>query len=389
MLSEPSEPSNKPLLAVPPPSSASGGGGAPSASTHVQFSRRRRARLLGGSYLVLFARYCIATFLSSFFPQCATRLAISDTFNGLIFAAYPLGMALTSIFAPQAIQRLGTRAAAMAGLGATSLLTVVFGLGPDLAPMPALQYLFLVAYLLNGLLGALAETACIILVSSAFRESPGAIMASINTVCTLGCMLGPVLGGLLYDFGASLGPGWSFRMPFVVCSAVPLLLLPLVPAFMPQLHISEAPPSTTAQADAEAAQAAQVGPSTPSAADALARPDASCGMQPPAAPAGGGGGATSARDAAPGVPNAPQPAAAAAAAAAPTSAWVLLSPSITLGMLSIALSGTFVGTLDPTLSMRLSAAPFRYSPTAISLCFFFSSLVRAPSVRPRKSRAYT
>ena len=79
----------------------------------LEGTRRRqgRAKLLLSAYAVLFTRYCIATFLSSFFTPLATQMGISGTFNGAIFAAYPLGMAITSVFAPQLIERMGTRSA--------------------------------------------------------------------------------------------------------------------------------------------------------------------------------------------------------------------------------------------------------------------------------------
>ena len=58
--------------------------------------RRAKAGLLIGSYVVLFTRYCIATFLSSFFATVPPGGDFSGTMDGLIFAAYPLGMAVTS-----------------------------------------------------------------------------------------------------------------------------------------------------------------------------------------------------------------------------------------------------------------------------------------------------
>ena len=79
--------------------------GAPLESTR---RRQGRTRLLFSAYVVLFTRYCIATFLSSFFTPVATTMGISGTFNGLIFAAYPLGMGLTSVVAPQLIEKMGT-----------------------------------------------------------------------------------------------------------------------------------------------------------------------------------------------------------------------------------------------------------------------------------------
>jgi hypothetical protein len=78
--------------------------------------RRANAALLLGAYVVLFTRYTIATFLSSFFATVPPGGGFSGTVDGLIFAAYPLGMALTSVFAPQVIMRIGTRTAVYVGL---------------------------------------------------------------------------------------------------------------------------------------------------------------------------------------------------------------------------------------------------------------------------------
>ena len=50
-------------------------------------------------------------------------------------------------------------------------------------------------------------------------------MASIGTVSGLGCMVGPVIGGVLHD-AIPGDAAWAFRLPFLVCSAAPLLLLP-------------------------------------------------------------------------------------------------------------------------------------------------------------------
>ena len=40
-------------------------------------------------------------------------------------------------------------------------------------------------------------------------------MASIGTVSGLGCMVGPVLGGVLHD-AVPHDAAWAFRLPFVV-----------------------------------------------------------------------------------------------------------------------------------------------------------------------------
>ena len=112
-------------------------------------------------------------------------------------------MALTSLFASQLVSLIGTRRAVLSGLTCTSVFTLAFGLAPDLCPadtsLSGLALLFFTTYFLNGLTGALAETACIVLVSTRFQDKLGTVMASIGTVSGLGCMVGPVLGGVLHD----------------------------------------------------------------------------------------------------------------------------------------------------------------------------------------------
>ena len=309
--------------------------------------RRARLSLLLSSYLVLFLRYTVATFLSSFFTSVAPGSDFSGSWNGLIFAAYPLGMAITSVFAPLVIMRIGTCVSVFVGLLATSGLTVAFGLVPDLLPywrehqqasnydwLYPMEAMFFATYFLNGLIGSLAETACLILVSAKFQNNSGAVMASVNTVCTVGCMLGPVVGGVLYSLPKD--DVWAFRLPFIVCGAIPLAMLPFVPFLIPQEYISGKPGDPKPTQD---------------------QPGAS------------GTGSVSVNGTG-------------TAVAAHEVKTLPLTASVGFGLASIALSGTIVGTLDPTLQWRLSAAPFRFQPDGVSLFFFYSSVVYVLTATP-------
>ena len=337
--------------------------------------RRARLSLLLSSYLVLFLRYTVATFLSSFFTSVAPGSDFSGSWNGLIFAAYPLGMAITSVFAPLVIMRIGTCVSVFVGLLATSGLTVAFGLVPDLLPhwrahadasnydwLPPMEAIFFATYFLNGLVGSLAETACLILVSAKFQNNSGAVMASVNTVCTVGCMLGPVVGGVLYSLPKD--DVWAFRLPFIVCGAIPLAMLPFVPFLIPQEYISgkpgDTPPTDLASRDEPGARPGTGGGNGgPASTDEMALGNVN---SPRRRAAGSGGGA--------------------AGNAAHEVKTLPLTASVGFGLASIALSGTIVGTLDPTLQWRLSAAPFRFQPDGVSLFFFYSSVVYVLTATP-------
>jgi MFS family permease len=247
--------------------------------------------------------------------------------------------------------RIGTCVSVFVGLLATSGLTVAFGLVPDLLPhwrahadasnydwLPPMEAIFFATYFLNGLVGSLAETACLILVSAKFQNNSGAVMASVNTVCTVGCMLGPVVGGVLYSLPKD--DVWAFRLPFIVCGAIPLAMLPFVPFLIPQEYISGKTGDTPPTQD-----------------------------QPDASGAGSVNGSVSVNGTG-------------TAVAAHEVKTLPLTASVGFGLASIALSGTIVGTLDPTLQWRLSAAPFRFQPDGVSLFFFYSSVVYVLTATP-------
>ena len=229
------EPCCAPLLQKLGCASRRAGDGSP--ETELELAKRDarwvRYKILGGTWAVLFVRYCIATMISPFFPQRAEEDGIEPWMNGLIFAAYPLGMAITSAFAARLIIRIGTRASVIAGMSMTAITTVGFGLVPDVMPAGTLQWGFLTVYFINGLFGALAETAVITKASAVFRDDAlGAVMASIGTVCGVGCMVGPPIGGQLSDL-PGVSEAWLFRIPFLFFAAICVLLILPTPLLFP------------------------------------------------------------------------------------------------------------------------------------------------------------
>lgn len=320
-----------------------------------------RGLLLIGVYSVLFLRYVIATFLSAFFTPVATAWGISGSFNGLIFAAYPAGMSLTSLFAPQIVQRLGTRTAISLGLQLTSVLTLAFGLTPDAVDAwggETAQYKwgFLGFYWLSGLLGSVAENAAIILATQQFPDRLGTVMASIGTVSGVGCMVGPVVGGVLYDLPADGSMGMRFRFPFFVCALASLALVLPLRAIMPAGGISSDGAGGEGRAeDTPGAGGREDAPDEPVSPATAKAGAAELGLEDVAA-----GGAGEAR----------RGASAGAVCASP-----LCGASVLLGLGSTMLSGGVVATLDPTLSYRLSAPPFYASASLVSFVFMYSSAV--------------
>jgi MFS family permease len=302
--------------------------------------------LLVGCHSVLFTRYVMATFLSAFFTPVATAWGIPGSFNGLIFAAYPAGMVLTSVVAPQIIRHLGVRWAITWGLLLTAGLTLAFGFTPDMVDAAGggpqhYPYVFMYVYFFSGLLGSVAENAAIILATQRFSDKLGTVMASIGTVSGVGCMVGPAVGGVLYDLpGAS---AQSFRLPFVAGFALCVLLVPLLHCIMPVDGIG---PDAPQQPEGKAVSAKEKRTSDAEAGESEWPEKAALHAAP--------------SDASPPAKRSPSP---------------LLSASVFLGLGATLLSGLVVATLDPTLSYRLSAPPFGASASLVSIVFMYSSVV--------------
>ena len=317
-----------------------------------------------GACAVLFLRYIVATFLSAFFPQRAARLEISNTVNGFIFAAYPMGIALASLFAPRLLQVIGQRPGIVFGLIATGFFTIAFGLVPDAmggipvegVPLTSLQraqqWAFLILYFLNGLIGSLAENGALMLITEKTRVVNvgivGRVMATIGMVTGIGCMTGPPLGGLLNHIGG-LDDAWQFRMPFLVFGILPVICSLACPFLIP----------------AE--------PRMPRGGDDSGGAAGFMRMQR-------GGSAAAEEDSA------------AAALRKRGSLCSVLSISSVTTLLALAINGGFVASLDPTLALRLGAATpftggrsrtlgradvrgFGWSETTIGLYFMMSSIL--------------
>ena len=93
-----------------------------------------------------------------------------------------------------------------------------------------LQIGFFVCYFLSGLLGALAECACFVALQNFNKKRRVAMVAAGSMTCGIGCMVGPELGGVVYDLGDH-----RIYLPFLLFSVVPALLCVPIAMYFPKL----------------------------------------------------------------------------------------------------------------------------------------------------------
>lgn len=193
---------------------------------HTRFFNLPFSYRLIHSFSFGMVRYVVATFLSAFFGPYAASRGISLTMQGFVFAVFPSGIAITASVAPRMIMRMGTRTAVFWGMVGTATFTLLMGFVPQIWSAAGWSdksqaYGFMVFYFLNGFIGGLAETGTTIVLTNKFKDNLGAVTASIGTVCGIGCLAGPPLGGLLYNLPSEINDDtpehdhWSFATPFL------------------------------------------------------------------------------------------------------------------------------------------------------------------------------
>ena len=339
----------------------------------------KRIRLFIGGSSVLLMRYMVCTFLAGFFPVYAeNKLGLTALGTAFVIAAYPIGMSITSFIAPSLIRKMGTRNATLIGLCATIFFTMLLGLVPSMTSSKGGQIaLFVITYSLNGLCGAFAETASIIMIGARFKDRSASAMVGVNIASTIGCSLGPLVGGVFHDLPSH--EDWKFRLPCFVLAALPITVLVALPWFMPNEHISgeessEASPPAEVTSVSPLDIAVAPLPTTPNAdgSTTTAAMAYTPGQQGPAAAD----------------PNINSPGSnsesflkrrAAAAAASNRGglcpSW--LSLSVTLGLISYGLASLLVGTLDYSADIKLAAPPLRLCAATVGSLFTVSSLLGA------------
>jgi len=139
-------------------------------------------------------------------PDFAGRLGATPTTIGLLFGAFGLTLLLVSIPMGAVSDRIGRRAPLVAGLLALAGATALFGLARTL-PM-----LFL-ARLVQGGADAIAWVVGFALIADLYApEERGRAMGFVMSGTSFGVLIGPSIGGWLYELG-------GIELPFMAVAA--------------------------------------------------------------------------------------------------------------------------------------------------------------------------
>jgi multidrug resistance protein len=140
-------------------------------------------------------------------PALSRRFGASPTVIGLLFASFGVTVLAVSVPMGAISDRTGRKLPLVAGLVGVAISTVMFALADQL------WWLF-AARLVQGAADAVTWVVGFALIADLYRpDERGRVMGLVMSGTTFGFMIGPTIGGWLYETGGA-------RMPFLVVAAL-------------------------------------------------------------------------------------------------------------------------------------------------------------------------
>ncbi|KAG8582734.1 hypothetical protein GDO81_008184 [Engystomops pustulosus] len=184
-----------------------------------KLSRNQVLTLISTASLNLSSMICYSI-LGPFFPQEAVKKGVSNTMVGFIFGCFALFNFLSSLIFGKYIVQIGAKFMFVAGLALSGVATVLFGL---LDKAPDGTVFIVMCFLVRSVdavgFGA-SITASFSILAKAFPNNIATAMGCLEIFTGLGLVLGPPIGGILYQT-------FGYEIPFIAIGCFVLLMIPL------------------------------------------------------------------------------------------------------------------------------------------------------------------
>ncbi|XP_064147031.1 MFS-type transporter SLC18B1 isoform X2 [Loxodonta africana] len=184
-----------------------------------QLSREQFFTLISAASINLGSSMCYSI-LGPFFPKEAEKKGASNTVIGMIFGCYALFNLLASLAFGKYLVHIGAKFMFVAGMFVSGGVTVLFGVLDKVPEGPIFIALCFLVRVADAISFAAAITASFSILVKAFPNNVATVLGSLEIFSGLGLVLGPPLGGFLYQ-------SFGYEVPFIFLGCVVLLMVPL------------------------------------------------------------------------------------------------------------------------------------------------------------------
>ncbi|XP_029079933.1 MFS-type transporter SLC18B1 isoform X2 [Monodon monoceros] len=204
-----------------------GGDGPPGGAreTSRQLSREQIFVLISAASINLGSMMCYSI-LGPFFPKEAEKKGASNTVIGMIFGCYAFFNLLASLVFGKYLVHIGAKFMFVAGMFVSGGVTVLFGVLDQVPEGPVFIAMCFLVRIIDAISFAAAITASSSILAKAFPNNVATVMGSLETFSGLGLVLGPPLGGFLYQ-------SFGYEVPFILLGCIVLLMVPLNMCILP------------------------------------------------------------------------------------------------------------------------------------------------------------
>lgn len=192
-----------------------------------QFTKRQWLTLIVIS-IADFANAICVSLQAPFYPQEAEKKGASATEYGLVFGVFELVVFIISPIYGQKLDRIGPKLLFNGGILTTGTSAIFFGLLDRVEGHYPFIILSFTIRIIEAVGNAAFLTASFAIIAKEFPENVATTFASLETFFGLGLIVGPTVGGALFQIG-------GFITPFVVLGSA-LFLAAVMTAFVLPVH---------------------------------------------------------------------------------------------------------------------------------------------------------
>ncbi|XP_027706412.1 MFS-type transporter SLC18B1 isoform X2 [Vombatus ursinus] len=185
----------------------------------IHLSREQVSTLISAASVNLGSMMCYSI-LGPFFPNEAEKKDVSNTVIGMIFGCYAVFNLLSSLLFGKYLVFIGAKFMFVAGMFVSGGTTILFGMLDRAPDGPVFITMCFLVRTVDAMSFAASITASSSIVAKAFPNNVATVMGSLEIFSGLGLVLGPPLGGFLYQT-------FGYEVPFVFLGCLVLLMVPL------------------------------------------------------------------------------------------------------------------------------------------------------------------
>ncbi|XP_074165905.1 MFS-type transporter SLC18B1 isoform X1 [Sminthopsis crassicaudata] len=191
----------------------------------TRLSREQLCTLISAASINLGSMMCYSI-LGPFFPNEAEKKNVSNTVIGMIFGCFALFDLLSCLLFGKYLVHIGAKFMFVAGMFVSGGATILFGLLDQAPDGPVFITLCFLVRVVDAISFAAAITASFSILAKAFPNNVATVMGSLEIFSGLGLVLGPPLGGFLYQT-------FGYEVPFIFLGCLVLLMVPLNMCILP------------------------------------------------------------------------------------------------------------------------------------------------------------